>query len=154
MNVTTEKPIVRPGLPGSLSGWTMALLAILFLAIPSFVSAGGSRSSAAGQEQKLAGTWPQPDGGYVLVLSEVQKGGMLRAAYFNPRPIHVAKAEWRRMGDRIQVFVELRDVNYPGSIYTLIYDGGQDRFIGYYYQAALGQTYDVVFVRRKERGKQ
>jgi hypothetical protein len=79
----------------------------------------------------------------------VKQDGMLRAAYFYPRPIHVAKAEWRRMADRIQVFVELRDVNYPGSTYTLIYEPKQDRFTGYYYQAVLGQTFDVVFLRKQ-----
>jgi len=54
--------------------------------------------------------------------------GKLKAAYFNPRPINVAKAEWRSMAGRIQIFVELRDVNYPGSTYTLIYDPEKDRF--------------------------
>jgi len=49
----------------------------------------------------------------------------------------------------IQVFVELCDINYPGSTYTLIYDPDNDRFTGYYYQAALGQTYNVVFVRQR-----
>jgi hypothetical protein len=50
---------------------------------------------------------------------------------------------------RIQVFVELRDVNYPGSTYTLIYDPEQDRLNGYYYQAVQKVTFDVVFIRKK-----
>lgn len=148
MNVTTAKPIVCPGLPGSLSGWTMALLAILFLAIPSSVSAGGNRRSAAGQEQKLAGTWLRPDGGYVLKLSDVKKEGTLTAAYFNPRPINVSRAAWRKEEGRIVVFIELRDVNYPGSTYSLVYEPGRDVVAGYYYQAALGQTFEVYFERQ------
>ena len=74
---------------------------------------------------------------------------MLKAAYFNPRPINVAKAEWRSVDDPIQVFVELWDVNYPGSTYTLIYDPEQDRLNGYYYQAVQKVTFDVVFIRKK-----
>ncbi|MBW1837865.1 MAG: hypothetical protein JRI99_13195 [Deltaproteobacteria bacterium] len=91
----------------------------------------------------------RPDGGYILELSDVKAEGKLKAAYFNPRPINVAKAEWRSMDGRIQVFVELRDVNYPGSTYTLIYDSEQDRLNGYYYQAVQKMTFDVVFIRKK-----
>ena len=111
--------------------------------------AGSDPKADLKDELRIEGKWLRPDGGYVLELSEVKQAGTLRAAYFNPRPIHVAKAEWRTMGDHIQVFVELRDINYPGSTYTLIYDPDNDRFTGYYYQAALGQTYDVVFVRQR-----
>jgi uncharacterized protein (DUF2147 family) len=113
--------------------------------------------SVKGQEQKqshsdyerLTGKWVRPDGGYILELKEVGKDGSLKAAYFNPRQINVAKAEWRRMGDRLQVFVELRDVNYPGSTYTLIYSPEKDLLEGYYFQAVQGQTYTIQFMRAK-----
>jgi len=85
----------------------------------------------------------------VLELSDVTSEGKLKAAYLNPRPTNVAKAEWRSVDNRIQVFVELRDVNYPGSTYTLIYDPEQDRLNGYYYQAVVKGTFDVVFVRKE-----
>jgi uncharacterized protein (DUF2147 family) len=100
-------------------------------------------------EQRLIGRWVRPDGGYVLELKEIGKDGSLRAAYFNPKPINVSKAEWRRMGDRLQVFIELRDVNYPGSTYTLIYSPENDRLEGYYYQAVQGETYNIQFMRAK-----
>lgn len=96
-----------------------------------------------------AGKWLRPDGGYLLELSDIQPGGRLKAAYFNPRPIKVSKAAWRRVNAQIQVFIELRDVNYPGSTYTLTYSAECDRLEGIYYQAALKQTFDVVFVRSK-----
>jgi hypothetical protein len=113
--------------------------------------------SGKGQEQKqshsdyerLAGKWVRPDGGYTLELKEISKEGKLKAAYFNPKPINVAKAEWRRIGERIQVFVELRDVNYPGSIYTLVYFQENDQLVGKYFQAVQGETYDVRFMRVK-----
>ena len=47
----------------------------------------------------------------------------------------------------MKVFLELRDVHYPGSTYTLTYDPARDQLQGVYYQAALQQRFDVVFVR-------
>jgi hypothetical protein len=37
--------------------------------------------------------------------------------------------------------------NYPGSTYTLVYLPEWDSLAGYYYRAALNQTFDVVLVR-------
>lgn len=122
---------------------------VFTLAMLSWAFAASNPVARQTDEQRLAGQWLRTDGGYLLELSELKKDSLLRAAYFNPRPIHVAKAEWRRIGDRIQVFVKLQDINYPGSTYTLIYDPKEDRFTGYYYQAARNQTFDVVFIRRK-----
>ena len=47
------------------------------------------------------------------------------------------------------MFVELRDVNYPGSTYTLVYQPENDQLAGIYYQAALQQQFDVFFERTK-----
>jgi len=100
-------------------------------------------------EQSLAGRWVRPDGGYILELKEIGKDGTLKAAYFNPQPIKVFKAEWNRKQDGINVFVELRDINYPGSKYNLRYDPKIDKLKGTYFQAVYGETYDVEFVRAK-----
>ena len=70
-------------------------------------------------------------------------------AYFNPRPIKVSQAEASQEGTTMKVFLELRDVHYPGSTYTLRYDGASDQLKGVYYQAALQQRFDVAFVRMK-----
>ena len=78
----------------------------------------------------------------------MNEGGTLTAAAFNPRPITVAQASWRKEQWMLVVGVELRDVNYPGSMYTLAYVTDQDRLVGYYYQAALGQTFEVLFERK------
>ena len=133
---------------------SVIVLAVLTgLIVPLTVWAGDEKGSAYRATQaelnRMTGKWLRPDGGYILELSDAKPDGKLKAAYFNPRPIHVAKAEWRSMAGRIQVFVELRDVNYPGSTYTLIYDAAKDRFEGYYYQALQKQTFDVVFERTK-----
>ena len=46
-------------------------------------------------------------------------------------------------------FIELRDVNYPGSTYTLTYDLASDQLKGIYFQAAEQQRFEVAFVRVK-----
>lgn len=96
---------------------------------------------------RLTGRWLRPDGGYVIEIRGAQDNGVLDAGYFNPRPIHVSRAEWRRDGGRLQVFMELRDANYPGSTYTLRYAPEQDRLVGDYFQAVQQQTFYVEFIR-------
>ena len=49
----------------------------------------------------------------------------------------------------MKVFVELRDVNYPGSTYTLAYDPAADQLRGVYFQALERQSFDVSFVRAR-----
>jgi hypothetical protein len=99
--------------------------------------------------QRLEGRWVRPDGGYILELREIKKDGSLMAAYFNPRPIKVFSAKWSRKKGKINLFVELRDVNYPGSKYNLQYEPGFDRLKGTYFQAVEKQTFNIEFVRAK-----
>ena len=97
----------------------------------------------------LKGRWLRPDGGYILSVKDVDPGGKMDAAYYNPRPVNVSKAQATREGATLTVFIELRDTGYPGSTYTLVYDPKTDRLGGVYYQAAVGQRFDVFFVRSK-----
>ena len=98
---------------------------------------------------RLEGKWVRPDGGYVLELRNIKKDGSLTATYYNPRPIRVFRAEAGRKDGRTTLFVELRDVNYPGSTYTLQYDPASDRLRGTYFQAVQRQTFDIEFVRSR-----
>jgi hypothetical protein len=97
--------------------------------------------------QKLNGKWQRPDGGYVVEVKGVDNSGKMDVSYFNPKSIHVSKAQASREGTSTKVFIELRDVNYPGSTYNLIYDPKIDQLQGIYYQAALQQSYEVFFTR-------
>jgi len=99
--------------------------------------------------QKLQGRWQRADGGYIIEIRGVDAAGTLTAAYLNPAPIHVAKAEASVLGDTLRVFIELRDTNYPGSTYQLSYDPASDRLKGVYFQATLRESYDVEFARMK-----
>ncbi|MBK9099270.1 MAG: hypothetical protein IPM14_14355 [bacterium] len=71
----------------------------------------------------------------------------LDAKYFNPYPINVGKASWQHISGNIKIIVELRDVNYPGSTYTLNYLPDRDILAGDYYQAVEGLTFYVEFAR-------
>jgi hypothetical protein len=96
---------------------------------------------------KLKGRWLRQDGDYLIDVRDVGPDGRAEVAYFNPQPIQVARAEARRDGSTIELAVELRDTGYPGCIYRLRYAAGADQLQGTYFQAALGETYEVVFAR-------
>jgi hypothetical protein len=106
-------------------------------------AADATQSARGGDEKRLIGRWVRLDGGYILELSGIGKDGSLKASYFNPR------AGFTRTGGRLTVFIELRDINYPGSTYNLQYDSGSDRLKGTYFQAVEKQTFEVEFVRAR-----
>ena len=151
-------PASRPNRVPWIVGLAIALVAVIAFAVFRLTSAppasapaptGAAAKAESVSEQRLVGRWLRPDGGYILEIRRGHANGHLDAAYFNPRPIHVARAEWRRESGRLRVFIELRDVNYPGSTYTLNFSSEQDRLVGAYFQAAQQQTFDVEFVRQK-----
>ena len=111
--------------------------------------ANPAASASNSEFEKLKGRWQRPDGGYVLEIKSVADSGTMDAGYFNPSPIHVAKAEASQDGVAMRVFIELRDVNYPGSTYTLTYDPASDQLKAIYYQAVEKQRFPVAFVRMK-----
>lgn len=96
---------------------------------------------------RLKGRWQRTDGDYVLHIRNVLPGGRIDAAYLNPNPIHVSKAEASANGANPKVFVELNDVNYPGCTYALTYNPATDQLAGIYFQASMGQRFEVVFQR-------
>ena len=97
----------------------------------------------------LKGRWVRPDGGYIIEIRSVDAGGRMDAGYFNPNPIHVARAEAALSGGAITVSLELRGPGYPGSTYTLIHDPQHDLLKGIYHHAGLQADFEVVFERIK-----
>ena len=136
----------RPAVTGGRR-WPLVALAIAVLVgiVGAILLVQGER----GGFETLKGRWLRPDGGYVFEVRAIDLSGKIDGLYFNPRPINVAKAEATRDGSKLNVFVELRAPNYPGSTYKLVYDPKQDQLRGTYFQAALGQSFDVYFVRMK-----
>jgi hypothetical protein len=97
--------------------------------------------------QTLQGKWLRVDGRYVIEIRNVDDNGKIEAEYFNPNPINVSRAQATRSDDTVEVFVELKDVNYPGSTYTLAYDPSEEVLEGIYYQAVQKQQFPVRFIR-------
>ncbi len=107
------------------------------------------------QEQKtfdrsiLVGDWIRTDAEYRITISEFLDDGTLKAGYFNPKSINVGKAGWVFSDGVMKIYIELRDENYPGSNYNLVYYPDKDLLAGKYFQAVEGVTYDVGFFRKK-----
>ena len=99
--------------------------------------------------QHLKGVWIRTDGVYKIEIKEVQDDGKLDAAYFNPNPINVGRADWREKEGVLQIYIELDDVNYPGSIYQLTFDKKTEILKGTYYQAVAKETFEVSFTKEK-----
>ena len=140
-------------LGGGYWGWKRSHLPVSSASAQSTeTSTNGTAPAGAATKselQKVVGKWLRPDGGYVLEIRSVDNEGKLEAGYFNPRAINVAKAVALRDSNVTKVYVELRDLNYPGSTYTLAYDPGSDQLQGIYFQALQGQSFEVAFVRMK-----
>src|SRR5262249_55552294 len=71
-------------------------------------------SDAASDPSRLVGRWLRSDSDYAIAIAAAAPDGKLDAQYLNPNPIHVSKAEWRRVGGSLAVVLELTDRNYPG----------------------------------------
>ena len=99
--------------------------------------------------RRLIGRWTRPDGGYIIEIRNVDANGLAEAGYFNPRPIHVSQSVVTRTNGALELFMELRDKGYPGSTYRLAYDAQRDLLAGIYYQAAMNQSFEVIFLRAK-----
>jgi preprotein translocase subunit YajC len=97
----------------------------------------------------LVGDWVRTDAGYLIKIINVNVDGTLEAQYFNPKPINVGEATWEERHGNLTITVVLRDVNYPGSIYTLSYLPDRDILAGDYYQAVQGLNFYVEFARNK-----
>jgi len=139
-----------------IAGWlaSAAVLLVLFWpksgkrlnSTPTTLQPAPSSKKTDARQDRLLGRWVRSDGGYVIEIRHAYDDGKLDAAYFNPNPINVSRAEWQMKDDKLVVVVELRDVNYPGSLYTLEFRDAEVRLVGTYYQAVEGATYDVEFM--------
>jgi hypothetical protein len=97
----------------------------------------------------LIGRWVRTDARYTIIIKSVDPSGKMDATYSNPNPINVSKAEVSVEGGTLKMFIELRDIGYPGSTYTLTYVPVADRLTGVYYQAVIQQKFDIVFQRAR-----
>ena len=99
----------------------------------------------------IVGEWIRSDGGYIVHVRDVNPDGSVDVGYFNPAEINIAEAGVSYWKGLVKLFIKLQDKGYPGSTYTLYYYDEKDALAGFYYQAAIGKTYEVVFVRKPNR---
>ena len=135
--------------PAKSVGRHRFLIAVTIVVVVGIVVTFAILRGERGGFDTLKGRWLRLDGGYVFEIRAVDPSGKIDAVYLNPKPINIGKAEATRDGSQLNVFVELRAPNYPGSTYTLTYDPKQDQLRGIYFQAALQQRFDINFVRMK-----
>jgi len=100
-------------------------------------------------KSKLVGEWTRTDAPYQIKITELLDDGTMKAGYFNPASINVSSAMWAFGDGVLKIYIELRDENYPGSNYNLIYYPERDLLAGKYFQAVESVTYDVGFTRAK-----
>jgi len=103
----------------------------------------------AADKNLLVGSWLRTDASYLIKINGVNESGTLDAQYFNPKSINVGSAVWEENYGNLKVVIELQDINYPGSKYTLNYLSDRDILAGEYFQAVQGATFYVEFSRNK-----
>ncbi len=129
----------------------LLLFVLFFLFIPGPVCADEVEPSTVKIDYGiLAGKWQRTDGNYLIKVSDVQAEGQAKVEYFNPRSIHVATAAISTEKELIKFFIKFQDKGYEGSSYRLYYFAKKDALLGYYYQAPMDKTYEVVFLRKAQ----
>lgn len=130
------------------------IIVFLFFAgffLPMLQPAFAGEGAAAGVKIDygiIAGDWQRTDGSYVVKIRDVKADGQAIVSYFNPKPIHVATAAVSIEKSLIKLFVKFQDKGYEGSTYTLYYYAQKDALVGFYYQAVMDRTYEVIFLRK------
>jgi hypothetical protein len=127
----------------------LILIAVLIILFTNESPETVPSNNKAANKNLLVGDWVRTDASYLIKINKVNKDGTLKAQYFNPKPINVESANWEENYGNIKVIIVLRDVNYPGSTYTLSYLPDRDVLAGEYFQAVENLTFYVEFVRKK-----
>ncbi len=127
----------------------IGIIVIILAWAVSFQDAKTAASAEKPDFKVIIGEWVRPDGGYIVRVQDVNPDGSVDAGYFNPGKINIAEANVFLWKGLVKLFIKLQDKGYPGSTYTLYYYPEKDALAGFYYQAATGQTYEVVFLRKK-----
>ena len=133
--------------------YILAAAFILISAAVFFLVNNESGTSTSGRKEVdknlLIGDWVRTDAQYLIRITNLNDDGTMTAQYFNPNPINVGSANWEESYGNLKAIVELRDVNYPGSKYSLSYLPDKDMLAGEYFQAVEGLTFYVEFIRKK-----
>ena len=130
----------------SLTVALLLIIVVIFLIVNSNDDQLKSEIKSSDKEL-LVGYWLRTDADYIIKINSVNDIGTIEAQYFNPKSINVGSALWENNHGNLKIYIELRDVNYPGSNYTLNYLPDRDILAGEYYQAVDKLTFYVEFER-------
>jgi len=133
-----------------LSAGAAILIVVLIILLAKRTDDSEQSNKKTADKNLLVGEWIRTDASYLVKINRVNDDGSLEAQYFNPNPINVGSATWEESQGSLSITVELRDVNYPGSKYTLSYLPDRDILAGDYYQAVQGLNFYVEFARNKQ----
>ena len=126
-----------------ISFWAILLLCMVFLPTEKTAISAESPDFCV-----IIGEWTRYDGDYTLRVRGINPDGSVDVGYFNPGDIHIAESTISTHKGLLKLFIKLQDKGYPGSTYTLYYYAEKDSLAGFYYQAAMGHTFEVVFFRK------
>jgi hypothetical protein len=98
----------------------------------------------------IAGDWQRTDGNYVIKVTDVPMGGHATVEYFNPKSIQIEQASVSTEKELIKLFIKFQDKGYEGSTYRLYYFAKKDALVGFYYQAVMDKTFEVIFLRKTQ----
>ena len=97
----------------------------------------------------IAGEWQRMDGSYLIKVGDIQTDGRATVEYFNPHPIHIKESAILTQKGLIKLYIKFQDKGYEGSTYRLYYFAEKDALVGFYYQAPMDKTYEVIFMRKR-----
>ena len=100
MSKPKQKQRARHQPPAKSGGRRKFFIAITVVLVAGIVAAVTLLRGANSGFDTLNGRWLRPDGGYILEIKAVDASGKIDAAYFNPKPINIAKAEATRDGSK------------------------------------------------------
>jgi hypothetical protein len=132
-----------------ISHLTASIILIFTLCMGYFYSVEWAYTTEQPDVKAIIGEWVRPDGGYRIRVNDIGPDGSVAAGYYNPNEIHIVQANVSLWKGLVKLFIKLQDTGYPGSTYTLYYYAEKDALAGFYYQAVLGQTYKVIFLRKQ-----
>lgn len=130
----------------SIIGCLPAVLVLVVGVIYSGTAISGERPDF----KIFEGKWIRSDGGYVIHVRSTSSDGSVNVEYFNPAQINVSESKVSEWKGLLKLFIKLQGKGYPGSSYTLYYYAEKDALAGYYYQAEMEKTFEVIFLRKND----
>ncbi len=76
---------------------TTILVVVLIILFTSKTKDTVSSNRKSANKNLLVGDWVRTDAGYLINIEKVNEDGTLEAQYFNPKPINIGEANWKKV---------------------------------------------------------